>query len=92
MGSGKADALPIATCALAQVVARAIAQQMTHGARRVGEKLCRVGEGQFALRADAQVQLMHQRGRIERTALVSGELPAGHGFKACIDRIEQCVR
>ena len=71
VAAGERDLHPAAAGALAQAVARAVAQQVAHRACGIGKELRRMGEREFAVRADAQIQFVDERGRVQRCTCAS---------------------
>ncbi len=87
------DSQPVAPGTLAQAVARVIDEKVAHRARGIREKLRGMGELEFASIADAQIQFVHQRRRVQRVAgALPRKLAAGHRLQARINGVEQCVR
>ena len=71
--------------------ARRIDQDRAHRARGVAEELQRIGELRSFLVADLDVELVHERGGVQRRAAGASALPARHRLEALIDVGEQPV-
>src|SRR5690606_36991151 len=69
----------------------AIDEDVAHRARRVGEELAGFVELEIAARADLEVQLVDQVGRIERPASAA-EFAMRHRLEAWIDFAEPRLR
>ena len=79
------DARPLPARAQGKPIARAIDQQIANGTRGIGEELDRVFELQLRMRAQAQVKFMHERGGVERVALMLLQLATGHRLEPRVD-------
>ena len=93
VGAGQRHAHPLAAGAQAQPIARAVGQQVAHRTRGVREELHGLAEHELAVGRDAQIELVHERGRVERRSgtAIAREVAAGHRLQALVDRAEQRI-